>query len=161
MKIMPSDPITSWQIDGKTIEAVTDFIFLCSKITMDGDCSHEIKKMFAPWKKNNDKHRKHIKKWRHHFTNKGPYSQSYGFSSSHIWTAVTSLVAQTVKVSAYSAGDPGFLSLGWEDPLEKEMTTHSSTLAWKIPWMEEPGRLQSMGSQSWTRLSDFTFTFTC
>ena len=38
-------------------------------------------------------------------------------------------------------------SLGWEDPLEKEMATHSSTLAWKIPWMEEPGRVQSMGSQ--------------
>ena len=38
-------------------------------------------------------------------------------------------------------------SLGWEDPLEKEMATHSTTLAWKIPWMEEPGRLQSMGSQ--------------
>ena len=51
-------------------------------------------------------------------------------------------------------------SLGWEDPLEKEMATHSSTLAWRIPWREEPGRLQSMGSQSWTRLSDFTFTFT-
>ena len=51
-------------------------------------------------------------------------------------------------------------SLGWEDILEKEMATHSSTLAWKIPWTEEPGRLQSMGSQSWTRLSDFTFTFT-
>ena len=47
-------------------------------------------------------------------------------------------------------------SLGWEDPLEKEMAIHSSTLAWKIPWMEEPGRLQSMGSQSWTRLRDFT-----
>ena len=46
-------------------------------------------------------------------------------------------------------------SLGWEDPLEKEMATHSSTLAWKIPWTEEPGRLQSMGSQSRTRLSDF------
>ena len=43
-------------------------------------------------------------------------------------------------------------SLGWEDPLEKEMATHSSTLAWKIPWAEEPGRLQFMGSQSWTRL---------
>ena len=43
-----------------------------------------------------------------------------------------------------------FQSLGWEDPLEKEMATHSSTLAWKIPWMEEPGRLQSMESQSWT-----------
>ena len=46
--------------------------------------------------------------------------------------------------------------LGQEDPLEKEMATHSSTLAWKIPWTEKPGRLQSMGSQSQTRLSDFT-----
>ena len=50
-------------------------------------------------------------------------------------------------------------SLDWEDLLEKEMATHSSTLAWKIPWMEEPGRLQSMGSQSWTQLSDFTLNF--
>ena len=48
-------------------------------------------------------------------------------------------------------------SLGWEDPLEKEMVTHSSTLAWRIRWKEEPGRLQSMGSQSRTRLSDFTY----
>ena len=45
--------------------------------------------------------------------------------------------------------------LGQEDPLEKEMTTHSSTLAWKIPWMEEPGMLQPMGSPSWAQLSDF------
>ena len=50
-------------------------------------------------------------------------------------------------------------SQGWKDPLEKEMATHSSTLAWKIPWMEAPGRLQSMGLQSRTRLSNFTFTF--
>ena len=51
-------------------------------------------------------------------------------------------------------------SLGQEDLLEKEMATHSSTLAWKIPWIEEPGRLQSMGSQRvWTQLSNFTFTF--
>ena len=49
-------------------------------------------------------------------------------------------------------------SLGWEDPLEKEMATHSSTLAWKIPRTEEPGRLQSVGSQSQARLSDFTHT---
>ena len=56
------------------------------------------------------------------------------------------------KVSAYNVGD--IQSLGQEDPLEKEMATHSSTLAWKIPWTEEPGRLQSMGSQSWTRLSN-------
>ena len=48
-------------------------------------------------------------------------------------------------------------TLGWEDLLEKEMATHSSILAWKIPWTEEPGQLQSMGSQSRTRLSDFTF----
>ena len=51
------------------------------------------------------------------------------------------------------------LSLDQEDPLEKEMAIHSSTIAWKVPWTEEPGRLQSMGSQSRTRLRDFTFTF--
>ena len=50
-KIMASGPITSWQVDGETMETVTDFISLGSKITMDGDCSHEIKKTFAPWKK--------------------------------------------------------------------------------------------------------------
>ena len=50
-KIMASGPITSWQIDGETMETVTDFIFLVSKITVDGDCSHEIKKKLAPWKK--------------------------------------------------------------------------------------------------------------
>ena len=51
------------------------------------------------------------------------------------------------KESAYNAGDQGLI-LGWEDPLEKEMATHSSILAWEIPWTEEPGRLGSMGSQS-------------
>ena len=60
-KIMASGPITSWQIDGETMETVTDFIFLGSKITVDGDCSHEIKKI-APWKKTYDKPRQHIKK---------------------------------------------------------------------------------------------------
>ena len=62
------------------------------------------------------------------------------------------------KATAYNAGDPGLIS-GQEDPLEKEMATHSSTLAWTIPWTVEPGRLQSMGSQSRTRLNNFTFTF--
>ena len=51
------------------------------------------------------------------------------------------------RESACNEGDPGSVSLGQEDSLEKEMATHSSTLAWKIPWTEEPGRLQSMGSQ--------------
>ena len=83
MKIMASSPITSWQIDGKTMETVTDFIFLGSKITVDGDCSHEIK-ILAPWKKSYDQSRQHIRKQRHYFADKGPSSQSYGFSSSHV-----------------------------------------------------------------------------
>ena len=78
-KIMASGPITSWQIDGETMETVTDFIFLGSKITADGDCSHEIK-MLAPWKKSYDQPRQHIKKQRHYFADKGPSSPSYGFS---------------------------------------------------------------------------------
>ena len=82
MKIMASDPITSWQIDGETMESVTDFIFLGFQITADGDYRHEIK-TFVPWKKSYDQPRQHIKKQRHYFANKGPSSQSYGFSSSH------------------------------------------------------------------------------
>ena len=82
MKIMASGPITSWQIDGETMETVTDFIFLGSKITADGDCSHEIKTL-APWKKSFDKPRQHIKKQRHYFADKGSYSWSYDFSISH------------------------------------------------------------------------------
>ena len=83
-------------------------IFLGSKITVEGDCSHEIKRYFI--------HRR------------------------------TSLVAQRVK-HLPAIRETWVRSLGWEDPLEKEMATHSSTLAWKIPWTEKPGRLQSMGSQ--------------
>jgi len=62
-KIMTSGPITSGQIDGETMETVTDFIFLFSKITADGDCSHEIKTL-APWKKSYDQLRQHINKQR-------------------------------------------------------------------------------------------------
>ena len=61
-KIMASGPITSWQIDGETMETVTDFILGGSKIIADGDCSHEIKKTFTPWKKSYDQPRQHIKK---------------------------------------------------------------------------------------------------
>ena len=70
-------------IDGKQVETATDFLFLGSKITADDDCDHEVKKTIAPWKTSYDKHRHHIKKQRHHSADKGPYSQSYGFSSSH------------------------------------------------------------------------------
>ena len=82
-KIMASSPITSWQTDAETVEKVADVIFLGSKITSDGDCSHEIKTL-APWKRNYDQTRQHIKKQRCYFANKGPSSQSYGFSSSHV-----------------------------------------------------------------------------
>ena len=80
---MASSPITSWQIDGETMETVSDFIFLGSKITADGDCNHEIKTL-APWKKSYDQSRWHTKKLRHYFADKGPSSQGYGFSSSHV-----------------------------------------------------------------------------
>ena len=83
-KIMASGPITSWQIDGETVEMVRDFIFLGSKITADGDCSHEIKRHLLLGREvmiNLDS----LLKSRHYFANKGPSSQSYGFSSSHVW----------------------------------------------------------------------------
>ena len=83
-KIMAFSPITSWQIDGETVETVADFIFLFSKITADGDCSHEIKTL-TPWKESYDQPRQHIKKQRHYFADKGPSCQGYGFSSSHGW----------------------------------------------------------------------------
>ena len=81
-KIMVSSPITSWQIGEETMETVTNFIFLGSKITADSDCSHKIKRYLILWKKSYDKTRQHIKK---HFADKGSYSQSYGFSSSYVW----------------------------------------------------------------------------
>ena len=84
MKIMASDPITSWEIDGETVETVSDFIFGGSKITPDADCTHEIKRRLLLGRKvmtNLDI----ILKQRHYFVNKGPSSQSYGFTSSHVW----------------------------------------------------------------------------
>ena len=100
---MASGPITSWEIDGETVETVSDFIFGGSKITADGDCSHEIKK--------------------------------------HL------LLGRKVMTNLDSI-------------LEKAVAPHSNTLSWKIPWMEEPGRLQSMGSCRVRHLlSNFTFTF--
>ena len=79
-----SGPITSWQMDGETVETVADFIFLGSKITADGDCSHEIKRCLLLGRKvmtNLDS----ILKSRHYFVSKGPSSQGYGFSSGHVW----------------------------------------------------------------------------
>ena len=124
---MTSGPITSWQIEGETVDTLADFMFLGSKITADGDCSHEIKRCF--------------------------------------------LGGSDGKASAYNEGDLGSIpglgrspGEGNSNPLqysclplapktwaqrnisEKVMETHSSTLAWEIPWPEETGGLQSMGS---------------
>ena len=83
-KIMVSGPITSQQVDGETVETVADFNFRGSKITADGDCSHEIKTL-TPWKKSYDQPRQHIKKQRHYFGDKNLSSLSYGFYSSQVW----------------------------------------------------------------------------
>ena len=85
MKIMASGPITSWQIDGEIMDILTDFILLGSKITADSDCSNEIKRCLLLGRKAMTNLDKHIKKQRHYFVNKGPSSQSYGFSSSYAW----------------------------------------------------------------------------
>ena len=77
-KIMASGPITSWEIDGETVEIVSDFIFGGSKITADGDCSHEIKTL-ASWKESYDQPRQHIQKQRHYFANKGPSTRLWFF----------------------------------------------------------------------------------
>ena len=127
MKIMASSPITLWQMEGEKVETATDFLLLGSKITVDNDCSHEINRCLLLARKamtNLDS----ILKSR---DIKALYSQSYGFSSSHVW-------------------------------MEKAVASHSSILAWKIPWMEEPGRLQSMESRRFghdyvTSLSLLTF----
>ena len=84
-KIMASGPITSWQIDGETMETVIDFIFLDSEITEDGGCSHEIKRHLLLGRKAMTNLDSILKSRNVNFANKGPSSQSYGFSSSHVW----------------------------------------------------------------------------
>ena len=82
-KIMTSSPITSWQIEGVKVETVIDFLFLGSKITVDSDCSMKLKDTYS-LEGEYGKPRQHIKKQRHQFADKGPFNQSYGFSSSHL-----------------------------------------------------------------------------
>ena len=79
---MAPGPITSWEIDGETVETVSDFILVGSKITADGDCSHEIQRRLLLGRKQS---RQHFKKQRHYFADKDLSSQSYGFSGSYAW----------------------------------------------------------------------------
>ena len=85
MKIMASSPIISWEIDGGTVETVSDFILGGSKITADGDCSHEIKRRLLLGRKVMTKLDSILKSKRYSFVNKGPSIQGYGFSSGHVW----------------------------------------------------------------------------
>ena len=84
-KIMATSPITSWQKDGETMKTMIDFICLGSKTTADGDCSHEIKRLLLLGRKAMTNLENNMKKQRHCFSDKGPSSQSYGFSNSHVW----------------------------------------------------------------------------
>ena len=84
-KIMASGPITSWQIDGETVQTVADFIFLGSKISADGDCSHENKRCLLLGRKVMTNLDSILKKQRYCFANKSPSSQDYGFSNGHVW----------------------------------------------------------------------------
>ena len=147
---------TSRQIEGETMETVTDFILGDSKITADGDCSHEIKRHLLLGRKVTTNLDSILKNQRHYFTTKGPSSQTYGFSSSHVWMWELNYKESWVPKNwrfwtdvVYSVGEGS--------------GTHSSSLAWKIPWTAKPGGLQSMGSlrvgHDWaTSLSLFTFT---
>ena len=82
---MASGPITSWQVGGVTVETVRDFIFLGSKITADGDCSHEIKRHLLLGRKAMTNLDSILKKQRHYFADKSLSSESYGFSAGHVW----------------------------------------------------------------------------
>ena len=84
-KIMASSLLTSWQIDGETMQTVKDFILGGSQITADGDCSHEIKRRLLLGRKAVTNLKQHIKKQSYYFADKDPSSQGYGFSSSHVW----------------------------------------------------------------------------
>jgi len=82
-KIMASGPITSWEIDGETVETVSDFIFWGSKSLQMVTAAMKLKD--TPWKESYEQPRQHIKKQRHYFANKGPSSQGYSFSSAQVW----------------------------------------------------------------------------
>ena len=158
---MAFSPITSWQIEGEKVETVTDFIFLGSKIIADGDCSHKIKRPCS-LKEKLWQTSQCIKKQRYHFSKlweivkdrEAWHATLCGVSKCRAqlsdWTTTrkcflefmvlprASLVAQRLK-RLPPMRETRVPSLGWEDPLEKEMVTHSSVLAWRIPWTEEPG----------------------
>ena len=124
MKIMASGPITSWQIDGETVEIMVGFIFLGSKITVDYDCSHKLKDSFS-LKEAMTILDSILEKQRHHFANNHPYSQNNGFSSGHVWmwelNHKEGLSPEELMLSNCGAEDDSWESLG----LQGGQTSHS------------------------------------
>ena len=129
---MASSPITSWQINGKKVEILTDFIFLGSKITADGNCSHEIKRCLLLGRKAVTNLDSALKNRDITLSTKVRISESCGGSSG--------------KGPAGSAGDPGLIPGLGRYP-RGEMVTHYSILAWRITWTQEPGRLQLIAEE--------------
>ena len=152
---MVSSPITSCKIKGEKVEAVTDLIFLGSKIPAGGGCSHEIKRLLLLERKAMTNLRQHIKNQRHHFADKGLYIQSYGFSSSHIqmWRRLST---EELMLSNFGIVEYSWESLGLQGAQKRKSTLNihwkdwcwswsSNTLAiwceeltnWKRPWCWE------------------------
>ena len=128
IKIMASSPITSWQIDGETMETVTDFIFLDSKITADGDCSHEIKR--------------HLLLGRKAITNLDSILKSRDIT---LPTKVRLVKAMVFPAVMYGCGfDPWVRKIPWR----RAWQPTPLFLPGESPWTEEPGGLQSMGLQT-------------
>ena len=141
---MASGPITSWEIDGETVETVTDFIFLGSKITADDDCSYEIKRHLLLWKKSYDKPRQCIKKQRHQFAIKGPSSRRYGFSSSHWRTDAFQSILKDIS--------PEYSLEGLMLKLKLQYFGH---LMWRVDSLEKTlmlGRIGGRRRRGWQRM---------
>ena len=173
-KIMASDPITLWQIEGETVETVTHFIFLGSRISADGDCRHEIKRCLLLGRKAMTHLDSILKKQTHFFANKSLYSQSYGFCSSHVqmwkldhkegwapknwclWSVVLEFFVSPFglqgfpggsdgKASAHNAGDLGSIPGLGRSPGEGNGNPLQYSCL-ENPMDRGAGRLQSMGS---------------
>ena len=119
-KIMASSPITSWQIEGRKVEAMTNFLFLGSKITVNSDCSHEIKGHLPLGRKAMTNLDCIVQKKRYHFADKGSYSQSYGFSSNHVrmW--------ELANKEAWAPKKWCFQTVGWRRLLRVPWTSRSN-----------------------------------
>ena len=142
---MASGPIASWQINGETMESVTDFIFLGPKITVDGECSYEIK-MLAGWKKSYGKSRQCVKKQRHHFANKDVYSQSYGFSSNHV--QMWELDNKELIFSNCGAGEDSW-RVPWTAGKSNQPILQETSPEYSLEWLMLKLKLQYFGYLMW------------